>query len=64
MEELTPRETEILGLLARASSTRQIARRLEISPVTVRTHVQRILSKLGVHSRLEAVTLGLRNGWL
>ncbi len=64
IEELTPRESEILALLARASSTRQIARRLEISPVTVRTHVQRILAKLGVHSRLEAVTLGLRNGWV
>jgi PAS domain S-box-containing protein len=59
---LSRREVEILSLLATGSSTDTIRTSLFISANTVRNHVQNILSKLGVHSRLEAVTLGLRNG--
>lgn len=52
---LTGREREVLDLLAEGLSGSQIADRLVISSATVRNHLQRILSKLGVHSRLEAI---------
>ena len=53
--QLTERERTVLELLARGFATRQIVRRLGVSESTVRTHVQNILAKLGVHSRLQAV---------
>lgn len=53
---LTDRERVVLGLLAEARSNDVIARTLRISPQTVRKHVQNVLSKLGVHSRLQAVS--------
>ena len=60
---ITPRELEILALLADGLTTRQIARRLEISPRTVENHVAKLYRKLEVGSRLQAVaraaTLGL-----
>jgi two-component system nitrate/nitrite response regulator NarL len=59
--QLTPRELQVLQLLAEGASSRGIARRLAISPNTVRTHVQGILSKLQVHSRLEAAAFAVRN---
>lgn len=52
---LTPRETEVLRLLAGGANTRMAAERLKVSPATVRNHVQNLLGKLGVHSRLQAV---------
>lgn len=57
---LTSREIEILQALAEGNSTDGVARQLFISRVTVQSHVKSILSKLGVHSRLEAVAFGLR----
>ena len=57
LAQLTPRENEVLGLLADGLSAKQIAGELVISPKTVATHVQRILRKLGVHSRTQAVAL-------
>ncbi len=54
---LTPRERQVLGCLADGDSRVQIARRLNLTPNTVRTHLQNILAKLGVHSTLEAVAL-------
>lgn len=57
---LTPRETEVLRLLANGGGTREIATRLQISTATVRTHVESILHKLDVRSRLAAVTQALR----
>jgi two-component system, NarL family, nitrate/nitrite response regulator NarL len=59
---LTAREREILGLLVQGVPTRGIAGRLHISPNTVRSHVQALLTKLQVHSRLEAVAFATRNG--
>jgi len=60
---ITPRELEILVFLADGLTTRQIARRLDISPRTVENHVAKVYRKLGVGSRLQAVaraaTLGL-----
>lgn len=59
---LTPRERELLEMLAEGLSNRTIAHRLGISTNTVKFHVASILGKLGVGSRTEAVTLGVRRG--
>lgn len=59
---LTPREREILDLLAQGYSGAVIARRLYLSPVTIRNHVQHLICKLGLHSQLEAVAYAYRNG--
>jgi DNA-binding NarL/FixJ family response regulator len=53
--QITPREHDVLELLARGANSADIASTLNVSPNTVRTHVQSILAKLQVHSRLEAV---------
>lgn len=52
---LTPREQDVLHLLARGMSSKQIALELKLTPNTVRSYSQRLLSKLGAHSRIEAV---------
>jgi len=52
---LTRRELEILKLLAVGENTKAAAERLHVSPATIGNHVQNILAKLGVHSRLQAV---------
>ncbi len=57
---LTPREREVLVLLARGQSQGKIAAELVISEKTVATHIQRILAKLGVHSRAQAVAVAYR----
>jgi DNA-binding NarL/FixJ family response regulator len=59
---LTPREQEILDLLAAGLDQRAIAESLVISPKTVATHIQRILGKLGVRSRAQAVAFAHRHG--
>ena len=61
---LTRRERDVLGLLAGGARTEAIAETLVISPQTARTHVQNILGKLGVHSRLEAAALVNQAGML
>jgi DNA-binding NarL/FixJ family response regulator len=61
-ERLTTREIEVLQLTADGLSKEQIAVRLEISPNTIRTHFQNCLTKLGVHSKLDAITFALRAG--
>jgi DNA-binding NarL/FixJ family response regulator len=62
LSALTRREREVFGLLVGGQGQDAIARTLVISPETARTHVQRILRKLGVHSRAEAVALAARGG--
>ena len=57
---LTRREREVLHLLSEGSTKTEIAQRLVISPKTVGTHIEHILSKLGVHSRAEAIALAYR----
>jgi DNA-binding NarL/FixJ family response regulator len=64
MAKLTPREREVLALLARGADNAGIAQPLVISPETARTHVQNVLGKLGVHSRLEAAAFVTQNGLL
>ena len=63
LDELTPRETEVLREIASGRSNKEIARKLGIKEKTVKTHVSNVLSKLGVHDRtqaaLEAVKFGL-----
>ena len=60
--ELTSREREVLALLAGGMRPKQIARELVISPKTVASHIQRVLAKLGVHSRAEAIAIAYREG--
>ena len=59
--DLTEREREVLTLMIEGLNNVQIAGRLTVSPSTIKSHVSNILSKLGVTSRTEAVTLALRN---
>jgi len=54
-ERLTPRESEVLQLMSKGTDNRAIADQLGISLATVRVHVQKVIEKLGAHSRLEAV---------
>lgn len=61
---LTPRELAVLNELALGHDNLKVAERLGMSPNTVRTHVQNILGKLKVHSKLEAVTRAIREGWV
>jgi len=62
--DLTGREREVLRLLASGASTTVIANHLFISPSTAKTHIRNILTKLEVHSRLEAITLAVKSGLL
>jgi NarL family two-component system response regulator LiaR len=61
-EALTERETEVLRLLAQGQSNKQIARNLNNTEKTIKTHVSRILSKLGVQSRTQATLYAIRTG--
>lgn len=61
-EALTPRENDVLQLLAEGLPNREIASRLGISEHTIKFHIRSILGKLGASSRTEAVTRGLRSG--
>lgn len=63
-EELTAREREVLNLLAGEKTDREIAEMLGLSVNTVHNHSQRILEKLGVHERREAVRRARRRGWV
>jgi NarL family two-component system response regulator LiaR len=60
-DPLSPREREVLGLIARGHSNRQIARDLSIGEQTVKTHVRSILAKLGVQDRVHAAIFALRH---
>lgn len=61
---LSKREREVLALLVEGLDQRTIAQRLVLSPHTVRTHIQRLMERLGVHSRLEAVSFVLEHDLL
>jgi DNA-binding NarL/FixJ family response regulator len=64
LSRLTRREREVLALLAQGADNAGIAQPLVISPQTARTHVQNVLGKLGVHSRLEAAAFVVQNSLL
>jgi DNA-binding NarL/FixJ family response regulator len=61
-EALSPRELEILGAVARGLSNKDIGRQLYVSEATVKTHLLRVFSKLGVDDRTAAVTVALERG--
>jgi DNA-binding NarL/FixJ family response regulator len=61
--QLTPREMDVLQLLAEGLSNKQIAQRLSVSPRTVNFHLDNVYSKLHVTSRTEAAVYALRHGW-
>jgi DNA-binding NarL/FixJ family response regulator len=61
---LTAREIEVLVLIARGASTRQVAQRLAIAPKTAETHIERIYSKIGASTRATATLFALQHGLL
>jgi DNA-binding NarL/FixJ family response regulator len=61
---LTPRQHQVLELLAHGRSTGEIAQELQLAEDTVRNHVRHLLTELGARTRLEAVVAAFRNGWL
>ncbi len=61
-EALTPREADVLRLVAGGNANKEIAARLSLTEETVKSHIRNILAKLGANDRTHAVTIGLRRG--
>lgn len=64
VETPTPRELEVLTLIAQEKTDIQIAETLSISPHTAKSHAKQIISKFGVRSRTDAVRRAIHRGWI
>jgi DNA-binding NarL/FixJ family response regulator len=62
LDELTTREREVLGLVATGLTNAEIAKELHLSPLTAKTHVSRILTKLGARDRVQLVVIAYKTG--
>ena len=62
VNRLTDRQRQILQLMAEGVSPREMAAQLNVSPYTLRTHVQNILTRLSVHTKTEALAMAMRHG--
>ena len=62
LDELTTREQEVLGLIATGLTNAEIAQELHVSPLTAKTHVSRILMKLGARDRVQLVVIAYQTG--
>jgi DNA-binding NarL/FixJ family response regulator len=62
LARLTPRERQILQLMAEGRSPEAISTELGVTPATLRTHTQNLITRLGVHSKMEALVLAIRHG--
>jgi DNA-binding NarL/FixJ family response regulator len=63
-DALTPREIDVLRLVAAGNANKQIGARLSLTEVTVKSHVKNILAKLGANDRTHAVTIALKRGFI
>ena len=63
-DQLSPREQDVLRLLATGATTSEMAQELMVSAHTIRSHIKHLLNKLGAHSRLEAISIAMREGFL
>lgn len=64
VEPPTPRQLDCLALAAEGLSASEIGRRLDISPRTVEHHLTKLCARLGVRTRVQALAIAVRNGWL